>query len=126
MIPNIDILDSIEMIRDGGSLALCFSSKQTEFWLLLRVQFNADKSERLGYSKPFLVNRTAGLETSLSWESASSLLAQSYHRNLNEHSKKWLLVMEKVIKSKGALPSEVKKNVGPWRKLSSSHHLTSR
>jgi len=117
MIPQIGQLLSIEMIRDGGSLAMSFITKGTEFWLFFGVRFNNDNSERLGYCEPVIVNRLIGTQTQVSWASALSLLTSAHQFVENVEDKNWLIVMESVAKSEGKLPAKVERFIGPWSSL---------
>lgn len=59
MLPSIVVVNSVEMIRDGGSLAASFQGKNgSEYWLFFRLLHRTLPTgilERLGYAKPVVV-----------------------------------------------------------------------
>lgn len=80
MLPAISVVNSVELIRDGGSLAASFLGENgSEYWLfyrLLRRTLASGMVERLGYAKPVVVERQSGIEIEISWEHALILINQ--------------------------------------------------
>jgi len=115
MFPRIAIVDSVEMMRDGGSLAAIFhASDSCEYWLFFEIlmrDLDGRTVERMGYAAPKIVNRHTHLDVLISWAQASTLLRQidtmlcrNRGRDLN-----WLRTMQGVAASNGALPADMTK-----------------
>lgn len=66
MIPLFDHSLSAEMIRDGGSLAMCFESEGQSFWLFFPLVMD-EHHTRVCYKDPVVINRTLGTEESILW-----------------------------------------------------------
>jgi hypothetical protein len=78
MLPPIAVVNSVEMIRDGGSLAADFhGANGSNYWLLYRLISRTLPSrmiERLGYAMPVVVERQVGTEIEISWDHALILI----------------------------------------------------
>jgi hypothetical protein len=113
MLTSITLVDSVEMIRDGGSLAVVFHGKDScEYWLFLKILMRTLESgdvERLGYAAPTIVDRLTNLEEAITWEQALSMLGQAGQMIHQECDLKWHAIMRKVVISKGLLPDELDK-----------------
>src|SRR5215475_11958739 len=111
MLPSIGIVLSVEMIRDGGSLAATFRGADgCEYWLFLQVRLNklsSGEHERVGYEGPVVLDRLAGREISISWQQARVLFAQMGPLLQDERDRKWFPIMEEALLAEGALPSGV-------------------
>jgi hypothetical protein len=109
MLPSIGLVLSVEMIRDGGSLAAVFQgSNGSKYWLFFEQESRELPSgglERLGYKAPVVVERQPGLAISVSWAQARIMLHQMRPLVPNAPSVKWLDVMETVAESQGKIPS---------------------
>ena len=116
MIPPIAIVDSVEMIRDGGSLAATFhGTNGSEYWLLLKItlqELPSGETERTGYANPTLVDRALGTSIDLSWQHAKTLVNQMRGLARDDESLKWLEIMDIAIDQKGLLPATVDRHFG--------------
>ena len=116
MLPSIALVNSVEMVRDGGSLAAIFQgSNGAEYWLLFKVNLRelpSGEVERLGYANPVVFERQVGDETEISWQHAKVLLNQMRPALREETHRKWLAVMCATAETSGQLPSEVERVFG--------------
>ncbi|MRW90866.1 hypothetical protein GJ699_12775 [Duganella sp. FT80W] len=119
MLFPIAIVDSVEMIRDGGSLAAIFHGPDgCEYWLFFEIcirNLSEHVVERVGYAPPKVVNRHTGTEVSVTWEDASTMLkkiAKITHRDQDWH---WLKKMQAVADLNGELPDGVEKVLQSFR-----------
>jgi hypothetical protein len=114
MLPSIAIVDSVEMIRDGGSLAAIFRGPDgSEWWLFMQVVLTdrpTGERGRVGYSEPVATHRLKGIAHPVSWEQASVLLQQMRPFLHAESDLRWLDAMERVASTRGALPPQVPPN----------------
>ena len=121
MLPSFAALNSVEMLRDGGSLCASFQgSDSCEYWLLLRIRLatvGLDMTERLGYEAPVLVDRTTQLETQLTWEHANALLGQALRIQLGKNYEPAFEYISRAIASHGALPVGLERMLGPSMQL---------
>jgi hypothetical protein len=113
MLPSIGLVLSVEMIRDGGSLAAVFQgSNGSKYWLFFEHDSRELPSgglERLGYKSPVVVERQVGLPISVSWAQATTMLHQMRPLVPNPSSLKWLDAMEAVAESQGKLLTGVER-----------------
>lgn len=132
MIPPIAALVSIEMIRDGGSLAAQFvgtngSGYELHFGLIQESEETAG-FVRVGYAPPVVYERLEIRQDNrfewrridqieVSWEHASVLLHQLRSHLRNEEHRKWLETMEEVANTHGQLPDSIPILLGPARRL---------
>jgi len=111
MLPLIVIVDSVEMIRDGGSLAAIFHGGDScEYWLFFEIRMsnsNPNVAERLGYAEPRVVNRHTNSAVEITWEHAAVMLRQIEELAHRGHDRQWLQKMQAVAGSSGALPDDV-------------------
>ena len=116
MLPSIALVRSVEMIRDGGSLAAVFQgSSGSEYWLFFEVKLNAlpsGQTERTGYSSPVVVDRLTGTATPVSWQNAIALIHQMTPLLVEARDRKWLQAMETTANNLGQLPPEVDRMFG--------------
>jgi hypothetical protein len=121
MIPPIGLLLSVEMIRDGGSLAAEFQcADAATYWLFfpLRMQELASgEIERLGYGQPIISCRIAGTSTEISWDHALALLNQMEPLLRDESHREWLDAMRATARGGGALPPRIVRSLGIPRRL---------
>lgn len=119
MLPPIVIVDSIEMIRDGGSLAAIFHGGDScEYWLFLEIRIsnsNPNEAERLGYAKPKVVNRHTNSEVEITWEHAAVILGQIEKMADRDGDRHWLKKMQTVVKTGGTLPNDVERSMRSFR-----------
>ncbi len=122
MLPSISTVLSIEMVRDGGSLAAHFigangSSYCLHFQLITMRDSNGDV-QRIGYAKPVVFERLEFREANrfewqginlveVSWIHARVLLRQLRGHRCNDRDSKWLAAMEESATAEGALPQAV-------------------
>lgn len=111
MLPAIGLVHSVEMIRDGGSLAATFQGSDCcDYWLFLEVQIRKHPSgewERLGYADPVIIDRLIGTSTPINWQHAQIFLKQIRSMVFAERDVKWLECMEMVIATHGQVPPSI-------------------
>lgn len=111
MLPPIVIVDSVEMIRDGGSLAAIFHGGDScEYWLFFEIRMsnsNPNVAERLGYAEPKVVNQNTNSEVKITWEHAAVMLRKIEKLAHRDHDRQWLKKMQAVADSSGTLPDDV-------------------
>ncbi len=103
-------VDSVEMIRDGGSLAACFQgSDGGRYWVFFEICTTtvAGRSQRHRYRTPIVLDRTSGQHFAITWRHALSFLDLVETFPLDEHSIRWLRIMREVAKTEGALPASI-------------------
>jgi hypothetical protein len=114
MLPSIGILFSVEMIRDGGSLAATFQgSDGCKYWLFLQVRLNklpSGELERVAYEEPVVIDRLAEKGIPVTWPQARVLLAQIRPLLHKERDQKWFEIMQEVVLTEGALPRGVNRH----------------
>ena len=122
MLPSIAHLNSVEMIRDGGSLAASFQGADSaEYWLFFQVSLSEVPDgtlERLAYQAPAVVERQAGTSVDVSWTQAKVLLNQLRPLLRDDAHRGWLETMCVVAEGDGALPPGIERNLGKPRSLS--------
>ncbi len=108
MIPAIGLVHSVEMIRDGGSLAAIFQGTDgCEYWLFLPIRRNKkgpDAALGPGYDEPLILDQLVQREIPITWHQAEMLLSQI--RPLLEHESdlKRFAFMSEVVLLRGAYP----------------------
>ena len=116
MLPSIALVSSVEMIRDGGSLAAIFQGENgSEYWLFFKVSIRelpSGEAERLGYEKPVVFERQVGNETEISWQHAKILLNQMRPMLREESHRRWLEAMYASANTDGQLPPSVERILG--------------
>jgi hypothetical protein len=120
MLPSFVALNSVEMLRDGGSLCASFQGQDScEYWLLLRIKLaevDLNMTERLGYDTPVLLDRVTQLETQLTWEHAEAILGQAQRLQQRRNYEQAYEYMAQAISSHGELPDGVERSLGPRMK----------
>lgn len=113
MLPPIAIVDSVEMIRDGGSFGALFrgpDGSQYSLVLQLRTQdLPSGDVERLGYDAPAVIDRLAQRSFQITWKQASILLDQIAILSENERDLHWVCIMREVIATEGKLPGSIER-----------------
>ncbi len=116
MIPPIGLILGVEMIRDGGSLAVAFQGTDScEYWLFLPVRLNrlaSGEVERLGYEAPVIVDRLLGQELPMSWQHAQAFLSQVRPWLEHERQIHWFGIISEAVRLRGKLPDGVDNNFG--------------
>ncbi len=108
MIPSIVSVSSVEIIRDGGSLAAIFYGQDgCEYWLFFRFirDFFGTNSSIIGYMQQVNVDRLTGIVYELSWEHALIYLRQIFPFLNGKYHKRLLRSMEEIALSSGQLPT---------------------
>ena len=113
MLPSIALVVSVEMIRDGGSLAASFQGiNGSEYWLLFKLRSRdlpSGEVERVEYEKPVVTERRMGTGIEISWEHAKILLNQMRPLLREETDLRWLEAMCASAESNGQLPPGVER-----------------
>lgn len=116
MLPSIALVHSIEMVRDGGSLAAVFQGGDgAEYWLLFEVELRelaSGEVVRLGYQHPVVVERQVGTQVEVSWEHSCVLLSQMRSLIRHEEHRKWLEAMLTAAETLGQVPPGVDRVFG--------------
>ena len=80
MLPPVAQLLSVEMIRDGGSLAAAWTGGDgVEYWLFFPVTIETidrDQGRISGWSAPVIIDRQFGISQALSWAHARIFISQ--------------------------------------------------
>ena len=117
MLPSIGLVLSVEMIRDGGSLAAVFQgSNGSKYWLFFELhsrELPSGQLERLGYKDPVVIERQVGLSMSVSWEQATVMLHQMRPLVSDASNLKWLDTMEAAAGAHGKIPTGVERTLEP-------------
>ena len=113
MLPSISLVLSVEMVRDGGSLAAVFQgSNGAVYWLFFPLRHQRLASgifERLGYENPQVVERLTGVAVEISWQHAIVLLNQIRPLVPEHYDLQWLEAMSVTASTEGALPPGVER-----------------
>jgi hypothetical protein len=132
MLPPITAVNSIEMIRDGGSLQAEFVGTNGSSYCLHFKLISKDGSTgelaRVGYEHPVVYERLEFREgnrvewqainqVDISWAHAKVLLHQLRDLLKSEEDSKWLSAMEEVANTDGQVPRNMP------RVLQSAHQL---
>lgn len=126
MVPTIARVLSVEMIRNGGSLAAIFQDPRgNEYWLyfdLISRNLPDDVFERLGYEKPVVFERQpsglANTAMKISWHHAIVMLDRmrpmidEKYSDPSYGSLHWLECMVETAQGEGRLPSGVERYLG--------------
>jgi hypothetical protein len=111
MLPSIALLLSVEMIRDGGSLAAIFQgSNGSQYWLFFKVNqrpLPSGEIERTGYLKPVVIDRLTRTGIEISWQHANILLNQMRPLVREDRDREWLEIMAATVSGQGELPAGV-------------------
>jgi len=109
MLPSVALAESIEMLRDGGSLCAAFQgSNGSHYWLVLRIKLGAGGMlQPLGYEQPIVVERPGVEELQISWAHAEILLRQVERLLPPEADRKWVEPMYRCIARQGSWHARV-------------------
>jgi hypothetical protein len=96
MLPSIALVFSVEMIRDGGSLAATFQGTDgCEYWLFLQVRIGD------GFEEPVILDRLTQRKIPITWQQAESLLNQVHPHLSKDRDLYWFSVMKEAVEAKG-------------------------
>lgn len=126
MVPTIARVLSVEMIRNGGSLAAIFQDPRgLTYWLyfdLISQRLPDGVFERLGYETPVVFERQPSGMTNtamnISWHHATVMLdrMRSLIEDEDSHARteslRWLERMAETAQGEGRLPSGVARYLG--------------
>lgn len=116
MLPSIAFVESVEMIRDGGSLAAVIHDPHgSQYWLFLQIRMGhlpTGEIERLGYASPVVVDRLTGRAVPMSWQHAAVFLKQIGRLIERESDLTWFGAMQEVVATNGSLPAGIEKLMG--------------
>jgi hypothetical protein len=149
MLPMTSKLFDVEMIRDGGSLAVTFGSDDGNRYILFFPIQIVDRGapaeqgtivkERLGYEQPIIIDcdpakrppdtdnvihsELAGPKVSVTWSDARVLIGniKGLAVALGEGPTKWLRMIEFVTEHEGRLPPGIEA-VWNWRLPGTAHN----
>ncbi len=121
MLPPIALVLSVEMIRDGGSLAAIYqATNSSEYCLLFRIKTRilaSGEMERFAYEAPVVVDRTTHLEWKSVWRQAAILLDQMRPMLRSDSDREWLETMHSVALTFGQFPETLRRNLGVPRRI---------
>jgi len=104
MLPSVAVAESVEMLRDGGSLCASFQgSNGSHYWLVLPIRLDVQGTgEPLGYGAPIVVERPfAPEELQVSWQHAEIPLRQIERLLPPAAERKWVASMYQCIATQG-------------------------
>ena len=107
MLPPISHVLSVEMIRDGGSLAALYvstdGSTQALFFLVNEERVDANHRRVAGWHPPEIRDGVSGMKISVSWSHAEVLIGQlrSFAQNVQQIAV--LEAMHEVARAGGAI-----------------------
>ena len=112
MLPSIALVNSVEFIRDGGSLGASFQGANgAEYLLFFKVNLQTlpdGKLMRSGYEPPIIIERHSGTETKISWKHSRVFLDQMRTFLREEADRRWLEIMYATAGSEGQLIPEMR------------------
>jgi len=102
MLPSIARADSVEMLRDGGSLCAAFvGADSCQYWLLVPIERSPVGSatfEDRCYADPVVIDRPfAATPIQVSWEHAAILLRQIVAMLPADAPKYWVAPMSECL-----------------------------
>ena len=106
LIPQkINFLASVEVIRDGGSLAATFQCIDSiNYWLLFPLKrvtsYKTIKPPEKDYLEPVLIDRHSDIEQTITWEQAETWLFFIGQLVQNEEDKHVFDFMSKITEQK--------------------------
>src|SRR6186713_1887421 len=107
MLPPVTHVLSVEMIRDGGSLAAVWSGGDgAEYWLFYPVKVesvDADRNRIAGWNGPQIHVRGTGVVHELSWQHAKVLIGQFRALVAKPHLLEVLDAMEEIAENSGSI-----------------------
>jgi hypothetical protein len=111
MLPPVTHVSSVEMIRDGGSLAAIFGGGDgSQYWLffpVLRQYVGPDHSKISGWHLPEIRERSTGLKSQLSWQHAKTFIAQLKAHVDEERQIALLNAMSDVANAEGSITPSI-------------------
>ena len=111
MLPPVTRVFSVEMIRDGGSLAATYGSGNgAEYCLFFPVRIEAVDSDHTrisGWESPELLERGTGLKTQLSWDHAKTFIGQLKPQVHDPREAALLDAMRDIAAASGSITSSV-------------------
>jgi hypothetical protein len=108
MLPSITRSDSVEMLRDGGSLCASFvGADGSQYWLLVPIDPASSDSasfEARRYAEPVVVDRPdAAKPIQVSWDHAAILLRQIVSMLPAGRPRSWIAPMTECLTRRGAI-----------------------
>ena len=100
MLPKIDALLSVEIIRDGGSLAIDFNSDGDHWSLLFGICYDRSYNTT-GYKSPKLINMSIDVEHEITWEHARYYIDVTQRLKLEELEQSLIDICDKVVTHEG-------------------------
>ena len=112
MLPPVTHVISVEMIRDGGSLAAIYGGGDSaEYWLFFPVRtesVDADHTRISGWELPEIHDRSTGLKNEISWQHAMTFVGQLKPHVHDPREVALLDAMGDIASTGGAITSSVK------------------
>ena len=110
MLPSISFVESVEMIRDGGSLAAIFNgSNGANYWLFIKIEVKISLSgewQRERYLPPIIVEREIGTAIEISWQHAKVFLNQMRSLLRGPRDQQVLEIMITLVNTEGKMSYE--------------------
>lgn len=110
MLPSVGLVLSVEMIRDGGSLAATFQGTDgCEYLLFLPIRRNKKGPGVAfgpGYDEPLIIDQLVQREIPINWHQAEMLLSQIRPLLERESDQKWFAFMSEVVRLRGTYPRD--------------------
>jgi hypothetical protein len=133
VLPDVEVVQSVEMLRDGGSLNASFvATSGKQYWLVFSLKSElgpGGELVRLGYERPVVFERVEARpsaarvewqpvdQVALSWAEADEFLTRIRQSVQTGSDAKWLDAMEQVARTEGALPHGVERVLDVPRRL---------
>jgi hypothetical protein len=112
MLPLVTHVFSVEMIRDGGSLAAIYrGDNSAEYWLFFPVRtepVDSDHTRIAGWELPEIRERGTGLKSGLSWDQAKTFIGRLKPHVHDPREIAILDAMGDIATAGGSIPPSVK------------------
>ena len=100
MLPKIETLLSVEIIRDGGSFAIDFDSGGSHWSLFIGIMRD-QASETKGYKEPQLINRSLDITHDATWKHAEFYIKNAQKEDHSEVESRALEMISRIVEAEG-------------------------
>jgi len=111
VLPPVTHVFSVEMIRDGGSLAAIYGGgNSAEYWLFFPVRtesVDSDHTRIAGWDLPEIHERGTGMKSELSWDHAKTFIGQLKSHVHDPREAALLDAMSDIATAGGSITSSV-------------------